>query len=552
MAYNQPGVIVNQVQKTNSPTLIEPDLFPAVVGPAYKVVNIESGYDSPYAAYAGSQVAVTLLDGFDSNIMKLDPNSVYVDLVMPPSAATEAIPADSRYTIANSGLTAVGSNSVTIPALGGWSGAKIMIGWRALRSDLNSAYKYTSLTELLDEYDDLSTNNPLGFAAKQAMANGNTAVWAYGTVVDGYNNLAVSGTEATTHDLALEDFGMQEVYTLTPLTVTSSIISAYKTHANSFSAANAKKERIVAAAPKIAWYNTGNPAESRATTAQSVSTASGSMGEKRVFYIFPDVAFVQEVRHVSTLSPTYVAAMYSLGFSTTVNARLVQTVTFASTNSETAWAGKTVNPTAGVGEEINASLYRALVSHAASTKNPFFAAYVPVPASVTLAPAVAGQVAGNPPQQGLTNMPIAGVDAIKFSSDWFTESHLNTIAQGGTYIMRQLKPGSSISSRHQLSTDMSSVEKRELSITKTVDYVAKFVRSVAEPFIGKYVINELSLTLIRAAITGALETLKREGKINGYSLDKLAQDTVSLDTVLVDITIQPPYPVNKITINLIF
>jgi hypothetical protein len=549
MAYNPPGVIVTQVQKTNSPTLIEPDLSPAVVGPAYKVVSIASGYTSPYAAYNGSQTVITV-DGLDST-MKLDPNSVYVDLVMPPSAATASIPADSRYIFATSGVT-VGSTTVTVPAIVGWSGAKVMIGYRALRSDLNSSYKYTALSELLSEHGDLSVANPLGFAAKQAMANGQASVWTYGTVVDSFNNLSVSGTEATSHDLALEDFGMQEVYSLTPLSVTDSIISAYKTHANSFSDPEAKKERVVIAAPKIGWYDSGNPATQRSTTALSVSTKSGSMGEKRVFYVFPDVAFVQESRHITTLNPTYISAAYSLGFSTAVNARLVQTVTFASTNTETAWAGKTVNPTAGVGEEIDASLYRALLSHANSTKNPFYTAFVPVPASVALTSAVAGQIAGNPPQQGLTNMPIAGVDAVKFSSDWFSETNLNTIAAGGTYILRQQKPGASISARHQLSTDMSSVEKRELSITKTVDYVSKFVRTTVSPFIGKYIINDLSLTLIRATIIGVLEFLKRQGVINGYTLDSLTQDTVNKDTVLSDITIQPPYPVNKISVRLIF
>lgn len=574
MAYNPPGVEVTQVQKSNSPTLIEPDLAPAVVGPAYKVVSI--GTDEAIISdttYQAVQKVVDLTNyGLNTSTMKLDQASVYVDLVMPPSSAIEGVPAETRLFVA-SGVTVGGitvtsnistsSTTVTIPAipdatvdgvLYSWKNAIIHIGWRALRSDLATPYNYTSLSELTDDHDDISTLNPLGYAANQARANGNTSFWTYGTKADEFNNLVISGTASSEHDLALEEFGLQEVYTLAPLTVTDAIISSYKTHANSFSAPAAKKERIVVAAPKIGWYSTANPALQRSTTALSVSTKAGSMAEKRVFYVFPDVAFIQESRHISTLNPSFIQAVFPTGtaFSTNVNARLLQTIAFSTSNASTVWAGKTVNPSAGVGEEIDAELYKALRSHALSTKNPFFTAYVPAPACLTLTTAVAGQVAGNLPQQGLTNVPIAGVDALKFSSEFFSEAQLNTMAQGGTYIMRQAKPGAAISSRHQLSTDMSSVEKRELSITKTVDYVSKFVRNTVSPFIGKYVINELSLTMIRVSVAGVGEFLKKKGTVNSFTINQVAQDAINKDQVNVSITIQPPYPVNKIDIQLIF
>ena len=547
MAYIPPGVEVEQIQKTTSPTLTEPDLTPAIIGPAYKVVSITSNAVA-YSTYNNVQLVVTLTN-LDTATMKLDPATIHVDLVKSASNG------GGRMYLETADLGAITANTVTIPAsLGaGWIGAAVYVGWRALRKDLRSAYKYTSQQELLDEYGSVATSNPAGFAASQAMTNGQSSVVVYATGVDEFNGLVGSGVDsAGEHALALEALAQTEAYTLAPLTV--SLASTYVTHANTYSGSTEKKERIVVVAPKMLWANVADPTVGKSTTAQNISDANSSIQEKREFNVFPDVAMKQEIRHVSTLSPVYIAAMFNTGlsFSTAVHAYLLQSLTFSSANTSTAWAGKGVNPTPGVGEEIDTALYDALVSHATETKNPYFTVFVPVPSCVALTSAIAGQVAGNPPQQGLTNMPIAGVDAVKFSSEHFSEAQLNIIAQGGTYIVRQTKPGAAVTCRHQLSTDMSSVEKRELSITKDVDYVAKFVRTIVTPFIGKYVINALVLTMIRATIFSAGEFLKKKGIVNGFTLDKLEQDANNKDTVNVIITIQPPYPVNKISIQLTF
>jgi hypothetical protein len=549
MAYVPPGVEIRQIQKTVSPTLITPDLVPAVVGPGFEVVNILEGFDSPYAAFNGSETVLTI-SGLDTSYMKLDQGSVYVDLVMPPSAATSAISAGARK-IFTTALT-TSTTTVTVPAAAGWSGAKVMVGFRALRSDLSALTLYSSKQEAVESFTDVSTLNPLGFSVMQALTNGNRATYGFGLRNDEYTNLVASGSNSINHALAQDELTMKEVYALAPLTVSSSIITSYKAHVDTYSTPVEKKERVVFVSPLIPWSAPGDPASNKAITALSTSTAAGSVSDKRVFYVFPDTAYAQEVRHISTLSSTYVNARYTTGFSTTVRAYLAQKVTFSATNSEVAYRETTVYPIPGIGVEITASLWNALVSHAQETTNPFFSAYVPVPGSVALTSAIAGQVAGNTPEQGLTNAVVAGVNLVKFSSDWFSESHLNTIAQGGNYILKQAKPTSTIVCRHQLSTDMSSVEKRELSITKTVDYTAKFVRNGVSPFIGKYVINSLTLSLLRATIAGAGELLKREFILNDFKILSLEQDSVNKDTVLVSLQILPPYPVNYIKIDLIF
>lgn len=551
MSYNPPQVEVTQVQKTVSPSLISPDLVPAVVGPAFHVEVLDSAQASPYTAFNGSQTTITL-DGIETG-MVLDSSSVYVDLVMDRSG-TAIHPVGSRLVI-SSGLT-FNNNQVILPANAGWTGASIYIGYRALRDDLAIPMLFESLSDVIAELGDVSTMNPLGLALVASLNNGNAATYAYGTVVDDYSGTAcsVSGvtSAAASHALALEEFSSKEVYVLAPATYDKDILSTYKTHVNAMSVPTEKRERIVIGSPIIPWVDSGTPSADKATTALAISTAAAAISEKRVVSVFPDVAFIRERRHVSTLKPAYVAALYENGYSTTVNAYLDQRITFSATNTETAYQNYSVRPAAGVGEEITSALWAALLAHAMETGDPFFYAYIPIPSSVVLTPSVAGQIAGNPPQQPLTNLSLAGVSSVKFSSDWFSESQLNTIAQGGNYILKQAKPSSAIVCRHQLSTNMGSIEAREISITKTVDYTAKFVRNTVTPFIGKYIINKSTLDMINFAIKGAGEVLVRDGILNDFKVSSVAQDTVSKDTVLVSISILPPYPVNYIKIELIF
>jgi len=547
MAYYPPQVEVTQVQKTVSPTLIQPDLVPAVIGPAYHVEVLDSTKASPYSTFNGSQTTLTL-DGIETG-MTLDTTSVYVDLVM-DKTGTQTHPVGSRLII-SSGLTFNG-NQVILPANADWTGASVYVGYRALRSDLGTPMLFESLQDVVAELGDVSSLNPLGFAIAASLSNGNAATYAYGTGADDFAGVTNSGLASDWHTLARADFESKEVYALAPVTYDESILSSYKTHVNSMSAPTEKRERIVIGGPKIAWADSLNPSLNKATTALTMSTKAAAVSEKRVIYVFPDVAFVRERRHISTLKGSYINSLYENGYSTTVRAYLDQRVTFSATNTQTAYQGYSVRPAAGVGEEITDALWLALKAHADETGDPYFYAYVPVPSSVALTPAVAGQIAGLAPQQPLTNLSVAGLSSVKFSSDWFTESQLNTIAQGGMYILKQSKPSSAIVCRHQLSTDMSSVEKREVSITKTVDYAAKFIRNTVSPFIGRYVINNSTLEMIGIAIKGAGEILVRDGILNGFELASIAQDTVSKDTVLVSISILPPYPVNYIKIDLIF
>jgi hypothetical protein len=153
------------------------------------------------------------------------------------------------------------------------------------------------------------------------------------------------------------------------------------------------------------------------------------------------------------------------------------------------------------------------------------------------------------PSQPYTNLPIPGFMAPVGSSDLFSEQQMATAAAGGVWWAIQDSPGGSVFSRHQLTTDTSSLITREFSITVALQYVAKLVRAQAQRFSGRNNITKSLLTAISIAISGALSSVA--GTIVGSaSLDRIYQSTESPDKIVLEVSVTPLYPANTITITI--
>ena len=167
-----------------------------------------------------------------------------------------------------------------------------------------------------------------------------------------------------------------------------------------------------------------------------------------------------------------------------------------------------------------------------------------------LASAIGGQVAGEESEQPFTNLNIVGPVGLRNSNKYFTETQLDIIATGGTYIVIQEIDNGPTFSRHQLSTDISLIEKRELSITKNVDFISKFQRNQLRPYIGKFNITDIYLEQLRSVVSAILASLKSDGKIITGTIVKLEQSKTQSDTVLLEIDILVPFPANFIRVTL--
>lgn len=168
-----------------------------------------------------------------------------------------------------------------------------------------------------------------------------------------------------------------------------------------------------------------------------------------------------------------------------------------------------------------------------------------------LCAAIAGMVGQQAPQQGFTNFPVTGFTAVYGSSNVFSGSEMNVGAAGGTYWVVQNVAGGALTCRHQLTTDLTSIETRELNITKVVDFTAKFMRAGLRNFIGKFNITQPFLDTLSTVIQGQLSFLTESGVIVGGDLNNIVQDSSNPDTVLIDVTLDVPYPCNYLRLTLV-
>jgi hypothetical protein len=126
------------------------------------------------------------------------------------------------------------------------------------------------------------------------------------------------------------------------------------------------------------------------------------------------------------------------------------------------------------------------------------------------------------------------------------------MAEGGVWIYTQDSIGSPLYCRHQMSTDATSIAKRELSITKALDFVAKFIRKGLKPYIGNRNITPAFIKLVETVLNGISRYLVREGYIEDMKVLSVKQDGDAPDTIYIDINIKVLYPVNYIKVTLMF
>lgn len=171
---------------------------------------------------------------------------------------------------------------------------------------------------------------------------------------------------------------------------------------------------------------------------------------------------------------------------------------------------------------------------------------------------LAGLRSGVVPHQGMTNTQILGFDNVSKSVTEFTEDQLNTLAASGVWIVTQNVIGAVPYSRHQLTTDYTSLNTSEDSVTTNVDSISYGMQTVLDPFIGVYNRNTETLTLMRNAIDNELRfrrdgtyTTRAGNQLLGYNIDTLAADPTFKDKVNISITLTVPYPYNYINLTFV-
>lgn len=171
--------------------------------------------------------------------------------------------------------------------------------------------------------------------------------------------------------------------------------------------------------------------------------------------------------------------------------------------------------------------------------------------------AIGAITTGLPTQQGFTNLSISGFLGLKHSSGYFNDTQLDIIADGGTMILAQDVPEAPLFIRHQLTTDRSSIKFQEFSVTKNVDFIAKFLRDTYKGFPGRYNIIDTTLDELRTVAKAVLTFLKEDtrlprigGVIRSGSLVKVEESTTQIDTVKMRFKFDIPIPLNNLDITI--
>jgi hypothetical protein len=534
MAYTKPGIEITQEQRSQTPVFITPELNAVVVGKGYHWQDPmldESLLDSAVGVYDGTELTFHL-SGINATYHNVsgEESLVVIDLVQS---------ADTIYHLEYGTDFTVTDNQVTI---GGWlsewtgSDAHVRVGYRADKPESEGFKQMASISDIKTLIGEPVSWNPLAYGAMIAQQQFSRAVYTYGLDTESIFE----------HTEALSELEMQEVYAIAHMSHADGIVAVAIAHANDMSLAANKKERIVVCNRTIsAW--TGTPhAESSAdklTTAEGIRDYGATYQEKRLFLTFPDWGYVEEKRHINTIKKSWVKESF--------NSTLGSTFTTNSDDSyyycKFAMDMKVGTTRYKKGEIIDDTKWQALIDEGYSE----LTVLSPVPGFYYDA-AVVGQVIGKRPEQPLTNVPISGVTRTYGSWDYFTDSHLNTIAEGGYYIMTQSSATSPIVSRHQMSTNVLSVAKRELSITTAIDYTAKFIRKVMNPYVGRYIIDDKFLSMVDSTLAGIGSVLIVAGALDDYKVVSVEQNQTNPDSIDVEIDILPLYPVNYIRITLVF
>jgi hypothetical protein len=462
----------------------------------------------------------------------------------------------------------------------------IVISYKALRLDVTAAASNPALlvfedtTELETALEPLDTDNPLGLGLFLALLNA-PGVTVAGLGVDAVTADAPGGT-LLAYSKAMTFLESEEVYALAPLTQEAVVHQAFQTHVNSMSDPDARGERIVFINPEMpdreldTLVASGTDGDTTGVTNEFDTKLSNLAALLLAAGVDPTGTItVDDGVYLDIASDAKRYSVASLS-STVVTIR----VTFAPGENDDAYYSADNLPTQLIsesfavkirGNKLETSTGDPDYAEIASTYGDLATAYgdrrvvLTAPdqcgASIDgleqliegyyMNAAIAGMVGQQPPQQGFTNFPMAGFTRVVGSNDVFSNTQMNIAAGGGVYWVVQDVVNGPLTSRHQLTTDMTSIETRELSITKVVDFCAKFMRAGLRNFIGKFNITQGFLDTLSTVIQGQLSYLAETGVIIGGDLNNIVQDTSAPDTVLIDVTLDVPYPCNYIRLTLV-
>jgi hypothetical protein len=460
--------------------------------------------------------------------------------------------------VATTGVTLPAGLSYTHPTLGSHTilSADVYLSYRALRLEKSAEVtEYTSVSDLQADFgiDQIVPENPLAFAAYLALNNLtlNTNILAC--------NFNFFTDEVLCYTGAFEILELTDMYAINVLTQNTAVHTSLKSHCELMSQPQNKLERVGICNRQIILT---------AVVVPSITTG-GSEGLNGT----GNVNLTSAASHF--LTDGAVPGMY---VHVTAPSGAVGRFKIASVNSQTSITlatGPTGGPYTGVTFYIDKDLSKndqaTYISGYASSIGSrrlvlTWPDVVKIPAGSTirelpgyfLGCAVGSMTTGLPTQQGFTNQSVSVYTGVVHSTKYFTNDQLNTMANGGVMIFVQaILDVTALYIRHQLTTDRSAIKFQEYSITKNVDFIAKFIRDNHKQFPGKYNIVDNAFDDLKTNAAGIIAYLRDDtklpkigGVIRSGKLVSVEQDLANIDTIIEQWNLDIPIPLNNLDITI--
>jgi len=582
----------------SNPHVYEVDFTSNSLREAVDAINETVGGAVDVASEDGLALVLTSAFAGAASSINIDTtSSAYTVLFGSASATGEGRPDPSFYVdgegTAHISPHVLRNRSTGVPLDLSASGARVYFDYVGLRLDVTASAATPALLTFSDvntmdaAIGPISTENPLALACFLMLQNTpSQSVSALG--ISEVNEAAPMGT-TTAHLSALTFLESKDVYAIAPMTDDPFVQQLYSTHVESMSAPEERGERIV-----FIWQGPPTRAQDESILAGSDATVNGAtnsitLGSTTIEGIaalgldpadlsFEDNVYLELV--VTLLGQTNV---YRFSVSSVSGTALQLRGTFATTENTDGFydtpaldwtddenlsgltftlkqrgeklliTGTTLPDRAAIAETAAAqgnsyNSRRTFMLYCGNVDTSIDGIVTPVPGYYASA-AIAGMVAELAPQQPFTRVSMTGFSKVYGTDDTFSENQLDTIADGGRYIL--INQGGRIASRHQRSTKSTSIEARELSITKAIDFLAKGLRATNRVYIGRYVINPGFIDQLVMSNEGFLARAVQSGVVNSAALNSVLQDSSSPDTVLIEVTVAPAYPCNKIRITIV-
>lgn len=176
-----------------------------------------------------------------------------------------------------------------------------------------------------------------------------------------------------------------------------------------------------------------------------------------------------------------------------------------------------------------------------------------------LCAALAGLCSGVVPHQGLTNLEIAGFSSVPRTTLTFSRSQLNTMAEGGVWIVTQDPQTGDIYTRHAVTTaDYEVIAEREEMITRNLDSISFLFLDTYAPYIGVSNVTSSALEALRAETRARIAFLEGANYVERLGAQLIAGELVELrphvtlkDRVVVVLNLTLPYPLNNLECHLV-